>query len=247
MTYDFPSENPHTQNRTILIHTVVRNMKKKLKIIFLLLLFVFIDANATRQAQDKVIIDGKEYSIKNNPLEPFFEKYPDRKPKTNITSSTLHRGYIATFTLINKKLYLIDIKIIAKKKDSDNKWETEMVSVFNKVFPDKDKFFVDSYSGILIVHLNLEESYENRNRLLIEFLNGTEQERHTYNNEKYKSFLDEQFELYKKTEKYKSKYLELIKDDEDDDEYFDNKQEKERFVENLIRTYTPNFTSKFTN
>jgi hypothetical protein len=223
-------------------------MRTELKIIFFLLLsFVFVDANATGQYPDKVIIDGKEYSIRNNPLESYFEKHPDRKPKTDIMSSALHRGYIATFTLIDKRLYLIDIKIKAEKKGSDKRWETEMVSVFNKVFPDEDKILMDLYSGILIVHLNIEVSYGDRNRLLIEFQNGTEQERRTYENEKYKAFMDEQFELYKKTDKYKSEFLELMKDDEDDDEYFENKQEKEQFTENLIRTYTPNFTSKFSD
>lgn len=223
-------------------------MRNELKTIFFLLFsFVFTDANATGQYPDKVIIDGKEYIIRNNPLESYFEKYPDRKPKAHIMSSALHRGYIATFTLIDKKLYLVDIKIKAKNKDSDKRWETEMVSVFNKVFPEEDKVLMDLYSGILIIHLNVEASYKDRNRLLIEFQNGTEQERRTYENEKYKAFMDEQFELYKKTDKYKSEFLELMKDDEDDDEYFENKQEKEKFTENLIRTYTPNFTSKFTD
>jgi hypothetical protein len=221
-------------------------MRNELKTIFFLLLsFVFTNANATGQYPDKIVIDGKEYSIRNNPLEPYFEKYPERKPKTNIMSSALHRGYIATFTLIDKRLYLIDIKINVEKKDSEKRWETEMVSVFKKVFPDEDKILMDLYSGILIVHLNLEASFEDINRLLIEFQNGTEKERRTYDNEKYKQFMDEQFELYKKTEEYKNAFRELMKDEEDDDEYFENKQEKEKFAENLIRRYTPNFTSKF--
>jgi len=212
-------------------------MKNELKIILVLLLsFAFRDANATGQYPDKIIIDGKEYSIRNNPLEPYFEKHPDRKPKTNIMSSALHRGYIATFTLIDKKLYLIDIKINIKKKDSDKKWETKMVSVFNKVFPDEDKILMDLYSGVLIVHLDLEESYENRNRLLIEFENGIEQKKRTYGNDKYKEFMDVQFELYKKTEKYKTEFKELKKNDEGEEEYED------KFIENLIRAYTSNFT-----
>jgi len=199
------------------------------------------DANATGQYPDKIIIDGKEYSIRNNPLEPYFEKYPDRKPTTNILSSALHRGYIATFTLIDNRLYLIDIKINKNKKDSDKKWETEMVSVFNQVFPDEDKILMDFYSGILVVYLNLEKSFENTSRLLIEFQNGIEQEKRTYGNEKYEEFMDAQFELYKQTDKYKKEFIELKKNDDGEEEYED------RFIENLIRTYTPNFTSKFTD
>jgi len=217
-------------------------MRNELKIIFFLLLsFVFMDANATGQYPDKIIIDGKEYSIRNNPLEPYFEKYPDRKPTTNILSSALHRGYIATFTLIDNRLYLIDIKINKNKKDSDKKWETEMVSVFNQVFPDEDKILMDFYSGILVVYLNLEKSFENTSRLLIEFQNGIEQEKRTYGNEKYEEFMDAQFELYKQTDKYKKEFIELKKNDDGEEEYED------RFIENLIRTYTPNFTSKFTD
>ena len=218
-------------------------MRNELKIlIFLLLSFLSKDINATGQYPDKIIIDDKEYLIRNNPLEPYFEKYPDKKPKTNIISSALHRGYIATFTLKNKKLYLIDIKINSRRKTSDKRWKTEMVSVFKDVFPNENEVLIDLYSGILIVHLNLEESFEKRNRLLIEFENGIEQEKRTYGTEKYEEFMDAQFELYKKTEKYKSEFKELIKkDDEDEEEY------EEEFIENLIRTYTPNFTSKFTN
>ncbi|MEO9507925.1 MULTISPECIES: hypothetical protein [Flavobacteriaceae] len=220
-------------------------MKNYLAITFLFVSTIFTqNVQATGQYPDKIFIDGIEYIFKGNPLEPYFEKYPEKKPKTNITSSALHRGYIATFNLINGKLYLIDIKINAKKENSGKRFETEMVSVFNKVFPDEDNILMDLYSGILIVHIDLEESYENRDRLLIEVHNGIESERRIYGNEKYKEFIDEQFELYKKTEEYKSEFLELMKDDEDD-EYFKTKHEKEQFMESLIRTYTPNFTSKF--
>ena len=204
------------------------------------------NANATGQYPDKIIIEGNEYLIRNNPLEPYFEKYPERKPKTTIMSSALHRGYVAKFKLKNKKLYLVDIEINSRKMNSDKRMETEMVSVFNKVFPDEDEILIDLYSGILIVYINQEEPFDRTSTLLIEFENGFEIERRIYGYEEYVEFMDSQFELYKKTEKYKSEFINLMKDDEDDDKYFENKQEKEKFTENLIRTYTPNFTSKFT-
>lgn len=211
-----------------------------LKITFILLItFLSNDINATGQYPDNIVIDSKEYYIKNNPLEPYFEKYPDKKPKTNIMSSALHRGYIATFTLLDNKLYLIDIKIRKRKKDNDKSYDSEMVSVFNEVFPEEQKIFIDLYSGVLIVHLNIEESYENRKELLIEFKNGLETERRTYDSEKFKKFIDAQFELYKTTEEYKKTFAELKKNDENEEEYEDE------FIESLIRTYTPNFTTKF--
>jgi len=215
-------------------------MRKMFKITFILLItFLSNDINATGQYPDNIVIDSKEYYIKNNPLEPYFENYPDKKPKTNIISSALHRGYIATFTLLDNKLYLIDIKIRKQKKDNDKSYDSEMVSVFNEVFPEEQKVFIDLYSGVLIVHLNIEESYKNRKELLIEFENGLEKERRTYDNEKFKKFIDAQFELYKTTEEYRETFAELKKHDENEEEYEDE------FIERLIRTYTPNFTTKF--
>ncbi len=219
-------------------------MRYKFKIVFFLIFsFSFTNANATGQYPDNIIIEGKEYYTINNPLEPFFEKFPERKPKSNISSSALHRGYIAKFTLIDKKLYLIDIKIYVSNKDSLESGEMELISVFNKVFPDEDKVLMDLYSGVLVVVLNIESSFWDRNRLLIEFQNGKELERRIYNNEKYQKFIDEQFELYKKTEEYKIQFRELM--DVKEDDFFKSKQQREKFAESLIRKYTPNFTSKF--
>lgn len=205
---------------------------------FLLMTFLSNDTNATGQFPDKIVIDNKEYFIQNNPLEPYFYKYPEKRPKAKIMSSALHRGYNATFTLVDNKLYLIDIKIKKQKNDSDESGDLEMVSVFDEVFPDQNRIVMDLFNGVLIVHLNLEDPYEKREKLLIEFRNGLEQERRIYDNQKFKNFIDAQFELYKTTEEYKESFAELKKLD-------DKIENEDKFIESLIRTYTPNFTTKF--
>ena len=182
------------------------------------------EKSSLRKRADKI----KEFRCKN-----LIVVLEDPKDPNNV--GTVIRNINA---LGAEKLYLIDIKIYVSKKDSLESGETELISVFNKVFPDEDKVLMDLYSGILIVHLNLEDSYEKREKLLIEFRNGLEQERRIYDNQKFKKFIDDQFELYKTTEEYKETFAELKKlDDKIDNE--------DKFIESLIRTYTPNFTTEF--
>lgn len=53
----------------------------------------------TAQFSDELVYWGKKYDICSNPLEPYFEKYPERRPKAIITSSGLWRGYIASWDI----------------------------------------------------------------------------------------------------------------------------------------------------
>ncbi len=69
--------------------------------------FVF----ATSQAPDVLIYDGKTYDLYSNPLESFYGK--DWRPAfwvaPNSVSSGNWRGYVATWKIINDKLYLTKI------------------------------------------------------------------------------------------------------------------------------------------
>jgi hypothetical protein len=97
------------------------------------------------------------------------------------------------------------------------------------------EILMDLYNGVLIVHLNLEDPYEKREKLLIEFRNGLEQERRIYDNQKFKKFIDAQFELYKTTEEYKESFAELKKlDDKIENEDIDNLNEYVMVCDNSI-------------
>ena len=70
-----------------------------------------IRSNATAQQPDILFYNGKKYSLYTNPLEGYFRKYPDKKPKTSIISTGNWRGYIATFEIIDSTLFLRDIEV----------------------------------------------------------------------------------------------------------------------------------------
>ena len=55
-------------------------------------------------------------------------KEPHNWRNEGMVSTGNWRGYIATFTLIDKKLYLTDIKINTEKKDSEKKWKMNFIS-----------------------------------------------------------------------------------------------------------------------
>ncbi len=67
--------------------------------ILLLTLLTSLSVFATAQHPDYIIYKGKEYSMHSNPMEEYFEKYPDKRPKGGIMSTGLWRGYIATLRL----------------------------------------------------------------------------------------------------------------------------------------------------
>src|SRR5687767_8247363 len=66
---------------------------------------------ATPQQPDILMYKGKEYPIYWAPLDSFFEKNPDRRPKFCGGRSSLWRGYIAYIEIVKDELILKDIKI----------------------------------------------------------------------------------------------------------------------------------------
>ena len=85
-------------------------MRRLILSILLSTLFASV-AFATSQDPDVLIYDGKTYDLYSNPLESFYGK--DWKPAfwvaPNSVSSGNWRGYVATWEIINDKLYLTKI------------------------------------------------------------------------------------------------------------------------------------------
>ena len=55
------------------------NTEKTMRVILTIILTLFLGLNvfATAQYPDKIIYNGKEYSLHSNPLEAYFEKNPN--------------------------------------------------------------------------------------------------------------------------------------------------------------------------
>ena len=178
-----------------------------------LLVFTFcaVFAFATAQQGDKLSMDGKEYSIYTNPLEPFLEKNPGKLPKSTVTSTSLWRGYVATWTVKDGHLLLTDVQILHVISQSKKQgWETEMRSVMKQMFPGQKEVFATWYTGHIVVpdgelvnyvHMGYASVYEKYILLRIE--NGVVSRQWNASRAEFVKFRDAQFDAFKKTEEYR--------------------------------------------
>jgi hypothetical protein len=116
-------------------------------------LFFIIPFNtyATAQYPDKIIYNGIEYGLLVNPLEAYLSVNPDKRPKSNMRSTALWRGYVATFEILNNELYLKDIKI--EKSAADIIQRTEWVSVLPEFLDGKPNLKIDWFPGYWLYHM----------------------------------------------------------------------------------------------
>ncbi|SIS83341.1 hypothetical protein SAMN05421786_102432 [Chryseobacterium ureilyticum] len=196
----------------------------KLRLFFIFFTFSIIKILATGQVPDRIIINNKEYKLLNNPLEKYFDEHPDEHPVygnkdlkeginevITIGTSSNHRGYIATFKIENNILSVVDIKILDVNSD-----KYEYISVFKKTFGDKKIEL--NYSGVLIIpqgkliqsadfgYSSLYDKYQVITVQRDKIVKDKELDQ-----DGFIRFKVDQFEAYKKTEKYKAdvkKYLE---------------------------------------
>lgn len=228
----------------------------KESIIFLLIICNLNIAKATNfnvftaQKPDVLIYKGKQYALNSNPLEYYFNNYPDKRPKSEIISSNLWRGYIATFEYIEDVLYVVDIQVNATSPDWDGNdlltYDTVLKSVFKEVFPGKTRIKVDWYSGILVVpygklknyvHMGYASTYSKY--LLFATENGNLNEVRNYRHKKFLDFKQKQFEKFKQTDEFKKLFEELKKS-----EYYQNDDELNSFIASYITNYTTKFLTK---
>lgn len=212
---------------------------------FFVLILLSLDLGAneflTAQIPDRITYEGKEYALNSNPLEPFFDKYPEKRPQ--FSSTALWRGYIAHFEIIEDQLFVTDIFNYGGYTDSKGNYKTKLVSIFKTIFPNTDKYKIDWYTGILIVpdgklveyvHMGYSSTYSKY--ILLEIENGNFNEARKYKNKEFVSFKKRQFEEFKKTDEYKKLYKEL----KEQDAYGDD-----NFIVSFISDYVTNYTSKF--
>jgi hypothetical protein len=210
--------------------------------ILLLTLLTSLSVFATAQHPDYIIYKGKEYSMHSNPMEEYFEKYPDKRPKGGIMSTGLWRGYIATFEVADGQVFLKDIQIqvwdSAAKKAA---YDIKLVSVLKNVFPDQTTIKVDWLSGLLViphgemihyVHMGYGSTFEHY--ILLEVEKGDLKKEKNFGYKEYEKFRNRQFEAFKKTDEYK-KLKEKLKKEGDSD----------KFIDGFLKGYIVNYTSRF--
>lgn len=202
-------------------------------------------AFGTAQAPDKIWYEGKLYSMQTNPMEPYFAKNPGKRPKTKLMLSSLSRGYVATFELVDGDLYLRDFEVLTLESPNGplDTMRSGMRSVIGEIVPAGQKMKIDWFDGLLVlihgkpvdyVHGGYLSTYENY--ILIEIAAGDLKQARTFDNKAYEAFKDRQFAEFKKTDDYK-KLTEQFKKDQADN--WDPK-----WTDSFIRRSVTNYTAK---
>mgnify|MGYP001381316081 CR=1 FL=1 len=217
-------------------------MKIKFSLTVIIILFCAVNLFATAQYPDKIFYKGKEYALHSNPMEEYFKKFPDKRPKSGIISSALWRGYVATFEIADNSLFLKDIEIeVRKKTDNERSFETEWKSVLSEVVPDNRKLKIDWFTGLLVlpygkvvnyVHMGYGSTY--KNYILLEIDRGDFKLAREFTHKQYEKFKERQFQAFKKTEEYKKLIEEMKKDGSYD----------EKFADSFLRNFVTDYTSK---
>jgi hypothetical protein len=193
----------------------------------------------TAQYPDKIIYNGKEYSLNVNPLESYFARNPERRPKGGISSTALWRGYVATFEIINNELILKDIKIEIFTGSIPNDIKYEWKSVMDDFVLENSIFKIDWFTGLLVipngklinyVHMGYGSTYENY--ILLEIKGGNFIQEKRMNYIEYTQYKDKQFEIYKRTEEYKKELEESLEDGYSSE-----------FMDDFLRSFESDYTT----
>jgi hypothetical protein len=203
----------------------------------LVALFSGASAFATAQSPDKIIYEGKEYALYSNPLEPYFTKNPEKRPRPQIMSSALWRGYVATFEIKDKQLFLKDIEI--QYSDSVSAGAYKFRSVMQDVFPGQQEVKIGWITGLLVlphgervnyVHMGYGSTYEKY--ILLEIDKGDLKNAKRLKHKEYEKFKERQFQAFKKTDEYKT-----LKED----------LHKKGYSEDLIDSFLKSFVTDYTS
>jgi len=206
-------------------------------ILMILVLFLLeMTAFGTVQYPDKIIYNGKEYRLKDcYPLESYFEKYPDKRPKDGLSLTALRKGYVATFEIIDNQLYLKDIEVFNGDTTNDKGHAVFLwKSVLNEVFPNQELIKMDWITGLLLLSYNEGIDGRYAHFTLLEIENGEiKKEKPIGDYKECREFKEKQFQAFKETEEYEERKAELKKD-----KSFKNKQDIDSFLRSFIIQYS---------
>jgi hypothetical protein len=174
---------------------------------------------ATAQQGDKLRIDGKTYVIFTNPLEPYLEKNPDKLPKSEVVSTGLWRGYVATWEVKEQRLMLVDVSILKSMPDkSGSGFSPELTSVLEQMFPGQKEVPAEWFTGNIVVpdgklvsyvHMGYASTYQKYILLRVE--KGAITRQWKTDADGFIKFRNAQFAAFKKTEEYRKAFAEAAK------------------------------------
>ena len=179
----------------------------------------FLAANntmATVQVPDVIIIDGKNENLDTNPLAPYLSAYPNVVPKSDDPTADNWRGYVATWEILDGKLFLRKIDVAFRNPKARPNEDARIIkNVIHKIFPDSRHPAATWYSGALViprgklvryVHVGYGSTYE---RYTIVTVNqGMVLRRLDLSAEDFAKYRESQFQAFKRTPEYAIKFKE---------------------------------------
>ena len=209
---------------------------KKIITSFLALVLAVTHSYGTAQISDTLVYQGEIYNLHTNPLEPYFEKHPDKRPESG--STALWRGYVATFGITNNLLVMTEIEVENVIRNDEGKYDYGFKSIKDDLFPDISSLPIDWFSGILVLPYGELEEYVHMgygltfsNYILLEVNNGKIGKEKRYTSEQYKIFKERQFQAFKKTDEYQKLIEEMDKEGYAPEQHDD-------FLRSFITKYT---------
>lgn len=151
----------------------------------------------TQQIRDKLIFDGKEYFLNAEILEYYFNKFPNKKPKSNSSWTACWRGYCATFEIVNNELMIKEFYLL-DWIENNNKEKSQFELFPNNKYSWFTGFIrIDDFRGEYDDENNEDGIYE-----LLEIKNGDLVNYWKLNYIDFMTFKEILFENYKETSSY---------------------------------------------
>ena len=138
----------------------------KLVATFTIVLLATSIASATEQVRDRLEINGRTYAIEQQPMLGLWHSVDLKSggekpmPKFSVTSSANWRGYVATFSIANDKLYLLEIEAEVGSKPKTGR------ELIGKRLPTVARWF----SGSIFVPVGDYDQDAGASRYVIEFV-----------------------------------------------------------------------------
>lgn len=186
-------------------------MKKQFLLI--LLLAVYFSLSASVYTPDKLLYNGKEYSIVDSKyLSHFFIDKADHTEMTPdgeiILSTAPRQGYIGTFRIEDNQLY---VTAIQKYYMEDMQIKRE--NAYASLFPNTTRTKAEWVSGLMLAGEVPEEGFKNgdspKSYILLEIKDGTIIKERKLSKKELNNFKKKQYQSFKNTEEYTTVFNQL--------------------------------------
>lgn len=174
-------------------------------------------AQATAQAPDVLIVDGKEFALNTNPLESQLEQKQWKPPEEAMVSTANWRGYIATWEVKEDKLFLKEVTILVKDPKSDEEYRRKVIT--GDLYPGVPEVHAAWYTGALVVpdgkmteyvHMGYGSSFDHYQIFRVRA--GQVIERLSMTDAQFGVYKEKKFAEFRKTETYKKAYADFLKE-----------------------------------